>query len=245
MSMDKNELKDTQVNIIVTYLGKQYMKLPKNLWKMFRKFSLGRTPQEERVRLFTSSEPVTLPNGCFGTTIIRMLHATLQLDARLNLVAIQFVQGHDLGIDVLYKETENVLLIHERWLYFEKTHPEATCELAQLSPDKLSQMKDFSCDHIVEDLIELIVNEIRSNGKLNHLEATNIRKLARQRIRQMPRRVRISTGKPCELMVSWVGNESSLVATNYASDILYNITLHKHSSCQNKWEELIDHQGKP
>lgn len=230
--------------MIVTSIKKQPVKVPAKLWKILRKFSLARTPQEERLHLFASSEPVDKIEHIFGHSILRMLKSALLLDCRLKDIKIQVVAGGESGIDLLYREDEGVLLLHEKWLDFKKTHEEVTCDLSLLAQERMVEMDEFSCDHVVEDVFELIINDIRLHGMLDPAEANAIRRVARERIRQTPRRIKVSkTLQVGELEVSWMGNESGIIADNYGVDMLYDVTLHKASSCRQRSEELIHQDG--
>jgi hypothetical protein len=233
-----------KMNVIVINLKKQPEPLSKVLWNILRKFSLLRTPHEERLCLFMASELASVDTTPFSTSILRVLKAALQLDDRLGQINIQVVKGDETGIDLLYKDDDNVLLIHEKWLDFDKTHEDATCELSLLAPGRRIEMEDFSCDHVVEDLFELIIHDIQEQLKWDHSRVTTIRRVARERIRQIPRRIQVSrTCNAGELEVSWVGNESEIIARNYAGDIFCNVKLHKLSSCQRKYEDLLQQGG--
>jgi len=51
-----------QTEVIMRDLRMEPRKLPKDLWKCFRKFSLARTPHEQRMHLFNQSAVVGLAN---------------------------------------------------------------------------------------------------------------------------------------------------------------------------------------
>lgn len=172
--------------------------------------------------------------------------ATFLLDQRLAEIKIQIVKGGDIGIDVLYKESEGCLLIHEKWFDFEETHHESSCDRFLLSLESNAKTAEFSCDHVVEDLIYLAVNEIRAPLKLEYYEVTAILRAARERVRQTPRGIRtFGTPKLDGLEVRWIGNEGGVVAEMYAPGILYDVTLHKESSCQGCYKELLNLSGMP
>lgn len=235
----KNQAK---ITIIVSNLDKQPKQIPKQLWKVLSKFSLVRTPQAERIRLFSSSTPFNTIVDSFSINILRMLRATLSLDHRLEQVRVQVVDGGQTGVDLIYKPSENLLLVHRRWLDFNQTHEQATCELGQLTDnDDIEDMRLFACDHVAEDLFELAIRDIAVALALPSAIVDPIRRGARERIRQMPRSVCLAeTSNPAELEVSWIGNEGGEIVAKYAHSILYNITLHAASACIQKYEQSLE-----
>ncbi|KAI8263425.1 putative modification methylase [Colletotrichum sp. SAR11_239] len=72
-----------QAHLINNDLKKKASILPRELWKMLRKFKLPRTPEEHIDHKFLSSEAITLPEDLFAISIDRMLQAAMQLEYRL------------------------------------------------------------------------------------------------------------------------------------------------------------------
>jgi hypothetical protein len=234
-----------KVKVITTDLKKQPDMLPKSLWKLLRSFSLARTPHEERVHLFFKSEKIEIDEGPFCVGIIRALKASLSLDPRMEDIKVQFVKGGKTEIDLLFRKEENLLRIHEKWVNFQGIHEVASCEIFRLTRGRPGEMEAFLCDHVVEDLFELALDNIRGPLDLGQAECVAIRRVARERIRQMPRLIKVSqTGLANELEVSWIGNESGIVSKTYGADIQYHVTLHKMSTCGSKRNQLLYHIGK-
>ena len=154
---------------------------------------------------------------------------------------VQFVKGGDNKIDLLFRDEEQLLRIHEKWIDFQRIHEGDSCEMSRLARDRLVEMEAFSCDHVVEDLFELVLNNIRRPLKLDQSESVTLRRIARERIRQIPRLTKVSrTGRPNELEVSY---ESMIISKKYGANILYHVTLHKKKTCWSKKGELLHQAG--
>jgi hypothetical protein len=219
-------------------------KVPKTLWKLLRKFKLARTPQEEKFRLFMSSRSVCMEENIFSINLVRLLKAAMLLDERLAGIKIQAVEGGDTDIDVLYLADVKKLLLHGKWLDFDRVHIDSSCELHHLSQQQGLEINEFYCDHTAEDLFELTVNEVKGVLNLTSVETTALRRDARERIRQTPRRLQVSkTSQRGELAVTWKGNESGTIAEHYGSVIQYDVALHKASSCKTRGEDLLHCSG--
>jgi hypothetical protein len=218
--------------------------LPKALWQILRKFSLARTPQEERIHLFANSETIEINEDPFCVSILRALQASLSLDRRMEGIKVQFVKGGETEIDLLFRKEEKLLRVHETWIDFQRIHNAASCEVFRLTRERPIETEAFLCDHVVEDLFELALNDIRGPLELDQSECVLLRRVARERIRQMPRLIKVSrTGLANELEVSWTGNESGIVSKKYGGDIWYHVTLHKMSTCRLKKGELLHQAG--
>ncbi|KAH8658185.1 hypothetical protein BX600DRAFT_514696 [Xylariales sp. PMI_506] len=231
--------KSPNVDLIVTTIKEVPKSTPKHLWKHLIAHSLVRTPQAERIRLFGSSQEAQIPSTTFSNTIIRTLRSLFDIEEKLKGIQLRVVTGGETGIDLLNKINEQRLLIHEKWLDFEQSHQDTSCDFALLSRDRPPETDQFSCDHIVEDLIELCLKDIRRPLRLSHTKCASIRRVVRDCIPQMPRGIKISSTSAKELVVTWRGNESGVVAENYKADILYYVILHKMSSCQKRFDERI------
>jgi hypothetical protein len=105
-------------SIITTDLNKRPEKLPKALWNILRNFSLARTPQEERIHLFENSKTIEINEDPFCVGVLRALSASLSLDRRMEGMKVQFVNGGDTEIDLLFREEEKLLRVHEKWIDF-------------------------------------------------------------------------------------------------------------------------------
>jgi len=179
----------------------------------------------------------------FCVSILRGLKACLALDRRMREITVQFVKGGATEIDMLFSVQEGLLRVHQKWADFQRIHQDAGCEVFDLSQERPMDGGAFSCDHVVEDLFELTLNQVREPLELSQSECVILRRTARERIRQMPRQIKVSsTGRAHELEVCWTGNESGIVFKNYGVHIHYHVSLHKTSTCASKNEELL-YQG--
>ena len=97
----------------------------------------------------------------------------------------------------------------------------------------------FFCDHVFQDLFELVVNELSGPLGLSQDECISIRRTARECVQKMPRRVSVSkTGRVGELEVRWTRNDNALIAQKYSANVHYQVILHKKSTCERKAELL-------
>ncbi|KAJ0270032.1 hypothetical protein CBS470a_013618, partial [Colletotrichum nupharicola] len=185
-----------QVDIILNDIKRQPRKLAKELWRLLVKYDCARTPQQERIRLFSSSQPVGNVDGYFGLNISRILKSVLAMDTALSGIQLQFVQGADTTID----------------LHFD--------------PKK--------------DLLEVAMNHIRDYVDVSPSKAIELRRQAREYIRQTPRGVQVSTtSKAGELQVHWLRNNYEMVSRNYLEKKVCNVKLHSLSTCETRREDLI------
>ncbi|KAJ0329324.1 hypothetical protein COL922a_012881 [Colletotrichum nupharicola] len=98
-----------QVDIILNDIKRQPRKLAKELWRLLVKYDCARTPQQERIRLFSSSQPVGNVDGYFGINISRILKSILAMDTALSGIQLRFVQGADTTIDLHFDPKSGVL----------------------------------------------------------------------------------------------------------------------------------------
>ncbi|KAJ9618784.1 hypothetical protein H2204_012916 [Knufia peltigerae] len=226
--------------IIEKDLGKRPYKLKSVFWKLLKKYSLVRTPHEERVFLFSHSPPVSIPNHTFSIQVDRALRCALKSSVALEHINIQFVKGRSLNIDVLFQSTGSLLRIHDKWLASSEVHQNRQCSLFEAKNGCLSSEDIFLCDHAINDLIEMVAGEVQGPLKLEHGECQALRSTIAKKLQEMPRAVRMKgTGNPDELLVSWAGAQSRAFSDNYGEYIDYSVILHKTSSCEAKKNALI------
>jgi hypothetical protein len=214
------------------------------LWRILRKHSLIRTADEERRILFTQSERVPC-RTLFSQNIFRALFASMTLDPRVRAIHVQFMTGGNTNIDLVYNHERKLIQIHQKWIDFEKSHNDASCD-AFLMRD-IGSTKDglFSCDHIVDDLFELIVGALRNDLSISPMQSWTLRRAARQLVHRMPRMVRLTeTATPNQLKLTWIGNESSCISKTFAKNMRYIAILHKMSTCPINGQILCNIAGK-
>ncbi|KAE9568738.1 hypothetical protein CGMCC3_g15167 [Colletotrichum fructicola] len=161
------------------------------------------------------------------------------MDTALSGIQLQFVQGADTTIDLHFDPKSGVLQINHRWLNFEAVHVETPCEFFEIA--KHDHVDDiFYCDHVVEDLLEVAMNHIRDYVDVSPSKAIELRRQAREYIRQTPRGVQVSTtSKAGELQVHWLRNNYEMVSRNYLEKKVCNVKLHSLSICETRREDLI------
>ena len=193
------------------------------------------------------AEQVDVPNDPFCVGIERALKASLSLDPRLDGIGIQFVRGGEMDIDLLFTKEHNLLRVHEKWIDFHKIHEGTDCEIFEFveGREELTDTEPFSCDHVVEELFELAINQVGPQLELDQNECRDVQRQARTRIRQTPRLIKLRpTSQANELEVSWTGNESGIVSQQYAADIMFHVTLHTTRTCELRRHELFRRAGK-
>ncbi|EXJ59497.1 uncharacterized protein A1O5_12122 [Cladophialophora psammophila CBS 110553] len=232
----------TDEDIISKELKKQPFKLRKKLWQIIRQDPpLMRTPLEERNRLFERSQRVEPCQDIFAINICRSLKGSFALDPRLSNVRIEFVDGADTAIDLLYTVGQNLLQIHEKWLHVSRVHQPSSCEFFKVAGEQMTCDRAFFCDHVVQDLLEVAFEEVRVPLGLAPENAACLRRNAVEYLRKMPRAIEVrALGAEKKLEVRWTANESGAFVERYGANIHYWVTLHKESSCGWKRTEVLN-----
>ncbi|OAP56275.1 hypothetical protein AYL99_09454 [Fonsecaea erecta] len=232
----------TDEDIISKELKKRPLKLGKKIWSILRKEPpLMRTPLEERNHLFESSQRIEPGQDIFGLNIIRALNGAFTLHPELSNVNIEFVDGADTAIDLLYAADRNLLRIHAKWLDVARVHEGSCCEFFKVAGEQLTSESAFFCDHVVQDLLAAAFEEVRTPLGLTLATAAWLRRNANEYLRKMPRAIRmrfLDAGK--KLKVEWVGNESGAFTVRYGANIQYCVTLHKESTCGRRKTEVLN-----
>ncbi|EXJ87166.1 hypothetical protein A1O3_04125 [Capronia epimyces CBS 606.96] len=235
----------TDCDIITKDFKKTPMMLNKGFWKLLAKHALVRSPYKERAHRFSASTPIPVPGDIFAVNVARGLQGSFQLNPKLQNIRIEFVQAGETEIDLMYTANENRLRIHEKWLDFERVHATSECEYYQLTHDHSVERPVFICDHVVLDLLEIALEEIRGPLGMSQGECVALRSKADKRVRQMPRLVNISASDAGdELCVSWVDSENTVLSEMFNADIMYQVELHSMTTCSEKCRDIVDRQGK-
>ena len=199
------------------------------------------TPLEQRNHLFATSKPIDPTFDSFSSNIMHALQGSFTLNAELRDLSICYVQGGETDIDLLYAEDEKLLRIHHKWLDTEQVHQATNCEFFQASDSDA-----FFCDHVVQNLLEIALDEVRGPLDILADKAITFRRTAAECHGQMPRVIKISAPDSGNtLMVSWVGNESGYFTENYGATILYRVTLHSTTSCRSRLESVLNDDAVP
>lgn len=230
------------IDIIKKHLKQQPAPLSAKLWKILRKYSLVRTPEEERVRVFRNSSVSEEQETVFSKSIQHGLKASLALSQKTEMVRVEYVSGAETDIDMLFDKEQQLLKVHEKWLNFVRIHETAPCRISMASNLRLSQ-SIFCCDHVIEELYELAVQEILETSTSNHAEAMkfarSMRLKVREKLQQMPRMISIKTDGPRKLVVSWTNGENDLIREALGNIGTYYVILHRDQTCSQKRSEYL------
>ncbi|KAK2737841.1 hypothetical protein CKAH01_18816 [Colletotrichum kahawae] len=229
-----------QAHIINRDLKKRARMIPRELWRTLRKFKLVRTPEEQIDHEFLSSQAITLPKELFAISVDRMLRASMQLEWWLKRIRITYVKSEHTSIDVRQNAPDSRLFIHEKWLSFDTAHKNAPCDISDIDEAERKQEGVFACDHIVEDLFDVVLRTVMGATDSDALKITQLRLIARNLLRQIPRGIQISAGSvPRQLRVSWACNDPGIISKYHGDDIYFQVRLHRDVSCRTKEHTLV------
>lgn len=207
-----------------------------------------RTAQEQRTHLFRNSPVSDKPATVFSQNIQYGLRTCLALDRRTLQVQIEYVSGAETDIDMLFDKEQNLLKIHDKWLYFALIHETAPCRVSMARDVHLAD-STFLCDHVVEELYELALHEIVESLKLDQGDAwtfkRSMRLKVREKLQEMPREVSIkASDEPPGLVVAWTSDNSERVRKALSTNGAYSVTLHRERTCFHKRSEVF-HNPRP
>ncbi|RAL14394.1 uncharacterized protein BO97DRAFT_466122 [Aspergillus homomorphus CBS 101889] len=94
--------KEMNYETIVTGLRRKPVGLSKVLWDILRKYTLARTPDEERIHVFETSQLSTLQPNHFMRHIKRALAGYLALHPQTRDVTVKYVAGGNCDVNVLF-----------------------------------------------------------------------------------------------------------------------------------------------
>jgi hypothetical protein len=177
----------------------------------------------------------------------RALQAALCLDPRTQCLEIVFKDGAVAELDLLLEGTQ--LMINEKWLDFHASHKEMPCWLSRLSAIEGSNCDNFSCDHIITELYDMILLELDEchTGQEDTIMETDglLRLRLVENLRQMPRLVEAAPGfSSGEIYVTWMYAESDLVAKLHGLDVKCRVILHRESTCAAARYDLVAPDSK-
>lgn len=236
------------IELIRSSLKRSPVPLPKGLWNILTRFDLVRTPQEEIKHLFTTSATSACQTSLFSENVQRALRAALALSERTSDVTVLFVEGGQVGIDLLYEPEKKTVKVHEKWLNFEEIHKTATCHVSRLATTQSVASEVLFCDHIIEEIYGMVLSEIVEGLGLRQNESIvlerSLRNEVRDKLQQMPRGICVtSTQLGGELEVCWWDSESALVS-KFFPDTKIHIVLHRENTCSGERSNLLHQQGK-
>ena len=190
-----------------------------------------------------NSSEVSISNA-FGQDVFRTLQAIFFiLYPPSKDIQLKVVQGAGAGLDVLFQKENRKLLMSKRWFEFETAHEESICELGEYSNGDWSSV--FYCDHIVECLLDLILEELRPLLQETEIWFRVARSRARNLIGRIPRGIQLSNGTaPNSLVVSWTSTQRWCIAKQFGHNIRYDVLLHSMNSCESRNVDLVYQGGK-
>ncbi|CCD55532.1 hypothetical protein BofuT4_P155230.1 [Botrytis cinerea T4] len=118
----QNSAKDSAV--IKALSKKEPVLLPDNSWKALTKYKLPRTPLEYRKDIMSNSQIAPILQTCYCTSLIRTLRAALALNPQTQSLLLMFKKAGTSGLDLYLDIDNSKLLLHEKWMDFERSHGE-------------------------------------------------------------------------------------------------------------------------
>lgn len=231
------------IDVIKKNLKRQPTPLSAKLWRILRKYSLVHTAQEERIHVFRNSSASDEQETVFSKSIQHGLKASLGLNPMTELVRVEYVSGAETDIDMLFDKERQLLKVHEKWLNFTRTHEKAPCRISMAHDLHLSD-STFCCDHVIEELYELAVQEITQTLTLSHVEAMefarSMRLKVREKLQQMPRMISMKYDGSRKLVVSWTNGENDLIREALGNTFgAYCVTLHRDQTCSQQRSKYL------
>ncbi|KAH7377556.1 hypothetical protein BKA64DRAFT_254172 [Cadophora sp. MPI-SDFR-AT-0126] len=233
---------DRDVEIIRRSLKKRPEQLISQVWDPLRKYGLVRTPREQQCYLLNQAPRTQSPPTAYSLGVERALKAALAMDSRTKELNLIFKSGIKTDLDLLLDGRD--LQINDKWLDFENGHRRAPCWLSRQAGRECFDADHFSCDHIVRDLYELVLGELKRHGNVGSEKLSESNRSLHQRLcesfRQMPIMVESKAGTVSEtIAVSWTDLDGDVLARLYGLDPKFRVTLHRESTCSSKRNDLI------
>ncbi|CZT07834.1 uncharacterized protein RCO7_10885 [Rhynchosporium graminicola] len=231
-----------EIELIKKSLKKTPAQLPTLLWETFQRYNLVRTPREQQCRLLSRAPVSTNRTTPYSLHVARALRAALALDVRTKDLNVILKSGVKADLDLLLEGTD--LQINDKWLDFEEGHRLAPCWLSRQKSRKFSDYEHFSCDHIVTDLYEMVLEELKrfpesSSGGISESDNFLYQRVC-ECLRQMPLMI-TSQADPFSHMirVSWSDLEGDVLSRLHGLDPKCRVTLHQESTCASRRGDLL------
>ncbi|KAI9640186.1 hypothetical protein NHQ30_011423 [Ciborinia camelliae] len=238
---------DEDAAIIRSSLKKTPVFLPDRIWTPLRKYELVRTPLEYRKNIMCNAEIASILDTPYCVSIMRTLSAALALDPQTKSFQLEFKKAGDMGLDLYLDADNSQLLLHEKWMEFEKSHAENSkdCILSHMrySGDH-SPIEIFSCDHIIIEICSQVFQELdRKLTEKRSLDDQHLKYLPLQVgecLKNMSRAIQACPGpQKGEICVSWEDNEAGKLFRLHKMKLNCCVTLHRESSCNHRRWDLI------
>lgn len=208
-------------------LKKEPTRLPETLWGLLRSVAPIRTPEEEQNECFRNLEVCAPPRTCFARTIQRALQACLAVFPRTAHVQVQFIQSDKGSPDAFFDLQQGVLKVHQRWLDFTSMHGTAPCR-DLLSNEMNDQSASFFCEHVVEDLLKIVLPTMWKPSIMAKVAENIILLNMRNMLRYMPHSIEVIQASQ-GLVITWEDNETSSFRKYPTPKALYHVVLHEEN----------------
>ncbi|KAG4441520.1 hypothetical protein IFR05_002977 [Cadophora sp. M221] len=233
---------DNDVEIISNSLKKKPEQLSNLIWTPLRTYGLVRTPREQQSYLLHQAPLTQSRTTPYSSGMERALRAALALDARTRDLELAFKSGVKTDLDLRVYGLS--LEINDKWLSFTDGHRLAPCWLSRQVNREHSDSDHFSCDHIVTDLYELVLHELKRTPRVSFDKPLESDSFLYQRVcenlRQMPIMVKSKAGNSSKTIeVSWTDLEGDMLSRLYRLDPKCRVTLHRERTCSGRREDLL------
>jgi hypothetical protein len=187
-------------------LKKVPKQLPDMIWDPLLEYGIVRTVQQWRHHLLRKAIDSALPETQYSASLKHSLKAALALDASTQNLSVKFKSGANAELDLLLDGSN--ILINDKWLDFDRSHDGMPCWYSKLTSLKDSASQGFFCSHVVIDLYEMVLTELRHKEDPNQSTLENshgsLRRRVSESLREMPSMIQIVQGEISgEIEVSW------------------------------------------
>ncbi|KAF7909374.1 uncharacterized protein EAF01_003092 [Botrytis porri] len=242
----QNAAKDSA--IIKSLLKKEPVLLPDRLWKTLTKYELPQTPLEYRKNIMCNSQTAPTLDTPYCASLMRTLRAALALDPQTQPFLLVFKKAGISGLDSYLDVDNSKLLLHEKWMDFEKSHGENStdCSLSHMrnTGDVISPIEIFSCDHIIIEICNQVLQELdrirAGKGSIGDRSVDSLKSQVSECLKDMMQGIQALPGpQKGEICVSWEDNEAEKLFRLHRMKLQCCVTLHRESTCSHKRSELL------
>ncbi|TGO91190.1 hypothetical protein BPOR_0036g00200 [Botrytis porri] len=242
----QNAAKDSA--IIKSLLKKEPVLLPDRLWKTLTKYELPQTPLEYRKNIMCNSQTAPTLDTPYCASLMRTLRAALALDPQTQPFLLVFKKAGISGLDSYLDVDNSKLLLHEKWMDFEKSHGENStdCSLSHMrnTGDVISPIEIFSCDHIIIEICNQVLQELDrirdGKGSIGDRSVDSLKSQVSECLKDMMQGIQALPGpQKGEICVSWEDNEAEKLFRLHRMKLQCCVTLHRESTCSHKRSELL------
>jgi hypothetical protein len=108
----------------------------------------------------------------FSIKVKCLLKAALALDVRTRDLELKFKSGTNAELDLLFKGSK--ILVNKKWLDFYSSYDGMPCWLSRRVSLKEVNADSFFCNHVVNDLYELVLAELRHRRYRDYNNSTQL-----------------------------------------------------------------------